>query len=251
MIPKLPSELELFFGKYEWKKPSTGESGDKVYQINCKNGKSYFLKTAIGSNQSNLVFEKQALAWMKNKFLAPSVVKFLKKPDATYLLTTALEGHNASRFTTLNIPEADMMKLLAKTLRKIHQIPIDNCNLDQGLATRIPQAKKRWELALIDKNISDPYESLIQKCNFKEDQVFTHGDYCLANIIIGKNNSTGLIDLGRAGVSDRYQDISLLFRSFEYYTGKRLDDIFVSEYGLIDYLDQEKIEFYQLLDSFF
>ncbi|RLA60914.1 MAG: hypothetical protein DRQ89_12145, partial [Epsilonproteobacteria bacterium] len=195
-------------------------------------------------------FENQALAWIKNKFLAPSVVKFIKEPDVTYLLTTALEGQDASKFSILNISEAEMMKLLANTLRRIHQIPIDNCTMDQGLATRIPQAKKRWELDLMDKNISDPYESLIQKCNFQEDQVFTHGDYCLANIIIGKNNSTGLIDLGRAGVSDRYQDISLLFRSFKYYTSKRFEDIFLSEYGLIDYLDREKIEFYQLLDTF-
>ncbi len=82
--------------------------------------------------------------------------------------------------------------------------------------------------------------------------MLTHGDFCLPNIILERNKVTGLIDLGRAGVADRYQDIALILRSLTSEMNPNFNDcsdIFAQEYG-ID-LEPDKLEYYQMLDEFF
>ena len=66
-----------------------------------------------------------------------------------------------------------------------------------------------------------------------EDLVFTHGDYCLPNIIYHEGKINGVVGLSRVGIADRYQDISLFLRSFEFNVGNPDLEIFLSEYSLI------------------
>ncbi|WP_338108671.1 phosphotransferase, partial [Heyndrickxia oleronia] len=60
----------------------------------------------------------------------------------------------------------------------------------------------------------------------------------------------GFIDMGRAGISDRYQDLALAVRSITYNFGKDMIPYFLNEYGMQSY-DKAKINFYQLMDEFF
>jgi len=83
-----------------------------------------------------------------------------------------------------------------------------------------------------------------------EDLAFTHGDFCLPNVLVQGGEVTGMVDWGRAGVADRYQDIALLLRSFDANAGGELDAVLCREYGLAR-LDWRGIEFYRLLDEFF
>ena len=50
----------------------------------------------------------------------------------------------------------------------------------------------------------------------KEELVFTHGDYCLPNSFIKDNKTVGFIDLGNAGIADKWQDLALCIRSLEH-----------------------------------
>jgi aminoglycoside phosphotransferase len=83
-----------------------------------------------------------------------------------------------------------------------------------------------------------------------EDLVFTHGDYCLSNIMISDGEVSGFIDWGRGGVADRYQDLALAIRSIIYNFGKEHVPLFLDAYGVKE-LDEAKIYDYQLLDEFF
>jgi aminoglycoside phosphotransferase len=62
----------------------------------------------------------------------------------------------------------------------------------------------------------------------------------------------GVIDLGRAGVSDRYQDISLFLRSFRFNAAAEIDveRPFCDAYG-INSIDRAKLNFYRKLDELF
>jgi aminoglycoside phosphotransferase len=85
-----------------------------------------------------------------------------------------------------------------------------------------------------------------------EDIVFTHGDYCLPNILIDHTHTqiNGFIDWGRAGIADRYQDLALATRSLIYNFGPGWESLLWKEYGL-ETVDYGKLEFYQLIDEFF
>ncbi|CAF1629466.1 unnamed protein product [Adineta ricciae] len=63
-----------------------------------------------------------------------------------------------------------------------------------------------------------------------EDLVFTHGDYCLPNIIFDDNEcrAIGFVDLGCAGIADRYHDIALGLWSIQYNLGDGFREIFLN-----------------------
>ncbi|HEX2619173.1 MAG TPA: phosphotransferase, partial [Phototrophicaceae bacterium] len=87
-----------------------------------------------------------------------------------------------------------------------------------------------------------------------EDLVFTHGDYCTPNILINPETltTTGLIDWGRAGIADRYQDLALAARSIDYNFGVDWIAPFFEAYGISSSeVDETKVIFYKLLDEFF
>ena len=64
----------------------------------------------------------------------------------------------------------------------------------------------------------DLFGELLATAPADEDIVFTHGDFCLPNIILDRGADdeveiTGLVDCGGAGIADRYQDIALAVRT--------------------------------------
>ena len=93
--------------------------------------------------------------------------------------------------------------------------------------------------------------------------MFTHGDYCFPNVILRESSGeqgfptdgpglalSGFVDCGRAGVADPYQDLALCARSVVRNLGAEWVPVFFAEYGL-SVVDQERIDFYTLLDEFF
>ncbi len=67
--------------------------------------------------------------------------------------------------------------------------------------------------------------------------------------MIDRDEISGFVDWGRAGVADRYKNIALVARSLERNTGEDLTLTFFEAYGLSS-PDADKIEYYKLLDEF-
>ena len=94
---------------------------------------------------------------------------------------------------------------------------------------------------------------------YKEDIVFTHGDFCLPNVFVENNRISGFIDLGKMGPADRWQDIAIALRSLEhnfaghYNGGKKYFDF--THQMLLEELeldmDYDKFRYYILLDELF
>jgi streptomycin 3"-kinase len=75
-----------------------------------------------------------------------------------------------------------------------------------------------------------------------------HGDACLPNVLFDPDTLevTGLIDLGRLGVADRYSDLALI--TIQLHDEWSVDPApFLAAYGL-PRPDQRRLEFYRLLD---
>jgi aminoglycoside 3'-phosphotransferase-2 len=100
------------------------------------------------------------------------------------------------------------------------------------------------------RTASDLWDELLDRRPSAEDLVVVHGDFCLPNVVAQNDAISGFLDLGRAGIGDRYLDLALATRSL---VGNGHGDAvaaFYEAYGLAD-VDEEKIEFYRLLDEFF
>ena len=84
--------------------------------------------------------------------------------------------------------------------------------------------------------------------------MLSHGDFCLPNVFVESQQLSGLIDLGRTGVADRWQDIALCWRSLKHnYSGKVYEnfdpDCLFDALGIVP--DREKLNYYILLDELF
>ena len=148
---------------------------------------------------------------------------------------------------------------MATGLKIFHALSIKDCPFDTSTDKTISLVHERIEKDLVDTNdfdderlgrsAADLTRELLEASPNSEDLVFTHGDYCVPNIILQNGKLSGFVDLGNAGMADRYQDLALLERSVGYNFGREWQKYVFEFYGIEP--DHEKIYFFQLLDEFF
>ncbi|MBB6732387.1 APH(3') family aminoglycoside O-phosphotransferase [Cohnella zeiphila] len=238
----------------------TGMSGSAVYQVRSGDGETAYLKISSATRLGSLRSERDALIWLQGKFPVPDLLYYEEYRGMHYLLASALSGLDASRREVLARPE-QLVRIYAEGLRELHRIPIDTCPLRQTLDVKLAEARIRVEENLVDETDFEPdskfrtpadvYVHLLDTRPSGEDIVFTHGDYCMPNVIVDNGRLSGFIDLGRAGTADRYQDIALAVRSLRHNFGSdRYKESFLEGYGLQE-ADESKIDYYTLLDELF
>lgn len=202
--------------------------------------------------------EQKVIHWLKDKLPVPHIIAQCRQDGYDYLLMPKAIGEMACSSKYLNTPE-QLVSLLAKGINKLQDVDITDCPFEYTLQYKLDNAKKRidnnevdmsdWEENTLFKTPQELYDYLVEN-QPKEELVFSHGDYCLPNVFFHEGNVTGFIDLGRAGIADKWQDIALCVRSLEHNLNSK-------EYGdlLFKYLeiepDYKKIEYYILLDELF
>ena len=146
-------------------------------------------------------------------------------------------------------------------LRILHSLPTDDCPLDQRLAVKLSEAWRRVGDGEVHRSEFDPdntgrspenlWEIMMAGRPADEDLVFTHGDASLPNFILRGEGAAGVVDLGLAGVSDRYQDFALFLRSSAHnFPGLDARALLKANYPL-PVLDERKLTFYRRLDEFY
>ncbi|MEZ4617116.1 MAG: aminoglycoside 3'-phosphotransferase [Caldilineaceae bacterium] len=154
----------------------------------------------------------------------PRLLDYREDEDHTYLLMSAIPGIDAATLAVEGLMEmATLVAELAHGLRQFHETPIAACPFDQTLARELPHLQARTAQRLVDEDNFDEERQgrsaasllteLLATVPTTEDLVLTHGDYCLPNILLAENRVSGFIDLGWAGVADRYRDLALARRS--------------------------------------
>ncbi|MFB9760724.1 APH(3') family aminoglycoside O-phosphotransferase [Ectobacillus funiculus] len=257
-MKEVPHDLAELIAGYSWERITIGRSDAMTFLLK---GPIYnqYLKIQPNHSMENLSDEKERLEWLQGRLSVPKVLYYNKDEANEYLLTTEITGINASdKAYETNLPL--LIELLAAGLKKIHSLSIEGCPFSKNLDVKIEEARKRIENGLVDEGdfdsvrigikAKDLFDELFSKRPTNEDLVFTHGDYCLPNIIINEGKVSGFIDWGRAGISDRYQDLALVIRSIAYNFGENHIPLFLKTYGVTG-LDELKIFYYQLMDEFF
>ncbi|MNZ97962.1 Aminoglycoside 3'-phosphotransferase [compost metagenome] len=255
---RLPEELMKLIDGYNWHRVTIGRSESQTYRLTGTAG-SCFLKMHAANAIERLCDERSRLEWLQGRLPVPKVLYYGVNGWGEYLLMSEAAGLDASNKMP-DLTDRQLMRLLGEGLRAVHEIPIRSCPFDRTLDAVLPEAGRRVRLGLVDEDDFDSnrkgmqaealYEELLLKRPFDEDLVFTHGDYCLPNIIVNEGRISSFIDWGRGGIADRYQDIALAVRSIANNFGEEQIPAFMESYGMAE-PDLAKIEYYKLLDEFF
>lgn len=253
----LPKALQDLIGDSTLVRNTLGCSGAVVIHVQDRHS---YLKIAPYNELEPLAYKAAVLQWLEDKVPVPKVHYYTHCEDWEYLLISEIAGIDCSSVIYEANPET-MVRSLAEGLRQMHSLDIASCPFDQTLGLKLEKARLNMERGLVDeenfeeeyqgRTTQELYKELLARRPLGEDLVFTHGDYCLPNVILKDGRLAGFIDLGRAGVADRYQDIVLAVRSLRHNVySEELVHLFLEAYGLSD-PDWEKIEYYILLDEFF
>ena len=263
MIPDFPNSLEPRIAGYEFTFVTTGHSSARVYKLEHPEKPDLFLKIQGSGNLESLKIDARKLEWLHYcRIQVPQMQVFLEENRFEFLLTSAIPGHDAaSVWDKTEIPK--ILEILAKNLKNLHSLEIQHCPFDQRLELKFSEAYTRVLENLVDETDFDDdhlgktakalFKELLEKHPQSEDLVFTHGDYCLPNVLIDNLEFAGFIDLGRAGIADRYQDLALMTRSLESDMNPQFNgwsSYFLEQYGILE-PDLGKLKFYRLLDEFF
>lgn len=242
----LPESLKDFQHAH-WQQNDIGRSLAQVFFTD-----RWFLKIQQQGSPEPLRQDHQALNWLRRHVLVPEVLGYAEQNGHEFLITTRIQGKDLSLLAQEDQEKAVLH--FARGLRLWHEQSIQDCPLDRTLDFRLLEARKRLEQGQIEREAftdEAPEDLLNWLAHNKpqEDLVLTHGDYCFPNVMVDQDQICGFVDVGRAGISDRYTDLTLALWSTEYNCGSGWKDVFLQEYG--EEVDQEKLEYYSLLDRFF
>ncbi len=214
--------------------------------------------------------EHKIMNWLKNSGFVPDLLSHFVKDDFDYLLMSRISGKMACTDEYMKNQNL-LINILADAMKMLWNSDISACPIKNDLNTRLAEAGYRVEHGLVD--IDDAEPETFGEGGFKnpqdllewlynnqpaEDFVLSHGDFCLPNVFIENDKFSGFVDVGKMGVSDRYQDIALCYRSLKHnfsgkYSGTAYgdfdEDLFFKCLGIKP--DWDKIKYYILLDELF
>jgi aminoglycoside 3'-phosphotransferase-2 len=245
-----------------WELQTGGGSDAQVFRLEPRIGPSLFLKTERTSPLAELAGEAARLRWLAAAGVpCVPVVDFAEENGRGWLLLHEMPGSDLECGCEVGaIPPSEAVRLIAQALRQMHALDIASCPFDHRASVRIPLAHERMRAGLVDEDDFDGEhaglspETLfarlesMQPCT--EDLVVTHGDACLANLMVDLfGDIGGWIDCGRLGVADRHQDLALAMRDIADTLGNKWVAPFLKHYGMP--ADPARVAFYRLLDEFF
>ena len=235
-----------------------GHSDSRVFKT-IDEGDCLYLKTQAASSAQSFAVEVDILGWLNGKLPVPEAAAYQSDDIQEYLILTEVPGFNCVEAMNI-LPPSRIVELLAEGLRQFHELDLTGCPFDLRIAQKLITAQENVRLGLVDETDFDPerqgasatslLEALRQHCPSEDDLVFNHGDYCLPNILIQDNAISGFIDLGRAGIADRYNDLAIASRSIATNLGEPYADLFFEVYG-VKKVNIEKIDYYRMMDELF
>lgn len=262
-IEHVPSEIKLLIDNKPFIVDDIGMSGNQVLIF-----EDMVLK--IKNDIASTVEQVQVLRWLEGKIPVPQVLEYIEEHGRGYLLMSKIGGEMSCNTYYLENPHI-LLNALASGMKMLCEVDFRECPRVRDLDAMLKEARMQVENNLVDLDNVEPttfgeggFESPIHLLEWLENNrppfepVFSHGDYCLPNVFLENGHIKGFIDLDRAGVCDKWNDIALCYRSLKHnfggvYGGKVYEDF--NPNMLFEALgidpDWEKINYYLLLDELF
>jgi len=257
-----PSEIARLTAGQPFTENRTGMSGDRVLMF-----PGAVLK--IGGSPTKNAATAQITRWLDGRLPVPRVLAYQQDESHDYLLMSRAPGVMACDPDYLSRPDA-LLPLLAEALDMLYRVDISDCPRERTLKAELQEAAQRLEAGKVDmeRTEKDTFgpggfespEKLLHWLNDNQPPLelcFSHGDCCLPNIFFDGSRVSGFIDLGDAGIADRWRDLALCYRSLKHNTDGTYGKVYpgIKPEKLFDFLgiapDWDKLRYYILLDEFF
>lgn len=258
----LPEDIEnRIRGKF-YTENTTGMSGASVLMF-----EDMVLKIQPVMSQTRR--EPAMLRWLCGRLPVPEVISYEEHDGTGYCLMTRLTGRMACEAEFLERPQI-LIPRLAEAIQMLWAVDVAGCPVCRDPDVELAEARERVEKGFVDIDNTEPEtfgpggfqnpEALLhwlEQNRPSYEPVLSHGDLCLPNIFLTENGISGFIDLGDAGVGDRWRDIALCHRSLRHNTdgsyGSVKKDVNPDElFSLLGIRpDPEKLRWYLLLDELF
>jgi kanamycin kinase len=233
---RLPNELTEKLRGYSSVRHPYDETGAEIHVLSHPDQPRLYLKIRHGDSEQ-LETEYLMLKWINQRVPTPEPIYYTLENSIEYLLTTEITGTPTYQVEPTERETA--VKILATTLKKIHSLDAANCPVIHSV--------DKWVKSLEERGID---VSSLGDWRPVENPIFTHGDYCLPNIIVRDGALSGVIDWDYAGLADPYVDLVSCIWSIRYNYGEEADILipsFLNTYK-VD-LDQAKYDFYKRLNE--
>lgn len=209
----LPDSIRLHMPAGEYKLDNIGCSDAQVLIFEDR-----VLKVEKDGNVS--ANEYNMMRWLDNRMSVPRIIAADQVDDMRYLLMTRIQGKYLCDEAILDDQER-LAELVAEGLRRMWTVDVSDCPTDRTLDQKFKEieAGLRGGWIVMDQarqsetygpgGFASPAQLFdwLVKHRPREENVLSHGDYCLPNIFCDDHGLTGLIDLGYSGVADKWVDI--------------------------------------------
>lgn len=262
MKEDLPKQLKEIIGDRKYTRDTIGKSSSSVLIFD-----DMVLK--IGEQNEESENECRMMKWLDGKLPVPKIIYEGYQEGTIYLLMSKVEGVISCEPSLWMNPD-NATELLAKSLQMVWNVDISECPYHNSIDNRLKQARYNVEHNLVDvddcepetfceNGFKDPTDLLdwLIKNKPVEEPVLSHGDFCMPNIFFKDGKVSGYIDLGKCGISDKWQDIALCYRSLKHNTdgtyGVKCEqfspDLLFDKLGITP--DWDKMKYFKLLDELF
>ena len=257
---RMPESIAGILGNASGTTDDLGKSGARVFLY-----ADYVLKVRPAGGWETV--DTRILRWLAGKLPVPEVAAHEVRDGLDWLLMTRIRGKMLCDPSVMENP-ALLLDCMAEALHMLWSVPAEGCPFIRPVKENLDHAEKAILSGRFDPSdcepetfgpggFADPAELLewLRNHQPEEDSVLTHGDFCLPNLFTDGKRFSGFIDLGSAGICDRWMDLALGWRSLKHnsdghygkiYPRINPDDLFRAA-GVPK--DEEKLRYYILLDE--
>jgi aminoglycoside 3'-phosphotransferase-2 len=241
----------------EWAEITLGQSVSDVWRIRLNDDNAVFLKSEPLHPLAELSGEIERLNWLtKMGFKAPRVIDAEQTVDRVWLLMSAVPGEDLTHYVDR---PTEFVRAYAQGLKRMHALDPTHCPFDHSVDQRLTRARQRLEAGLVDESDFDAARQGWSGQQVMDwlgtnrpeigDLIVTHGDASTPNIMAQDGRFSGMIDCGRIGLADVWQDLAIACRSIAFNVGQQHIAEFLRAYGAE--WDEAKYNYYCTLDEMF
>lgn len=219
-------------------------------------GETHYLKASHVGDHPSLAAERDRCVWLGERGLpVPEVVDHGADGRIEWLVTVGLGGVTAMAPEHLRDPDRTV-PILAQGLRAFHEVDPTDCPFDYRVPRAIAHAAGRVTAGTVDpQGFHDVHRDLGSEEALarlralaptdERDLVVCHGDYCFPNVLLEDDRVVGYVDLGEAGLAERWRDLAVATWSATWNVGPGYEQLFLDAYGVE--WDTDRRDFYRLL----